>query len=87
MLVADAGQDPVHPVAQALSFRVRTASGLLRLSADSPRSLFLYDAEGDTVERDFTCGPAALPVTARYLSGPSGAETHRLLSLSFDGKR
>jgi tetratricopeptide (TPR) repeat protein len=71
----------------ALAFRVRTASGLLRLSADSPRSLFLYDAEGDTVERDFTCGSAALPVTARYVSGPPGAETHRLLWLSFDGKR
>ena len=71
----------------ALGFRVRTESGLLRLSADSPRSLFLYDAEGDTMERVFTCGPAALPVTARYLSGPSGAQSHRLLSLSFDGTR
>jgi tetratricopeptide (TPR) repeat protein len=71
----------------ALAFRVRTAAGVLRLSADSPRSLFLYDAEGDTVERDITCGPAALPVTARYLAGPPGAESHRLLSLSFDGAR
>ncbi len=71
----------------ALAFRVRTAFGLLRLSADSPRSLFLYDAEGDTVERDITCGPAALPVTARYLAGPPGAESHRLLSLSFDNAR
>jgi len=71
----------------ALAFRVRTASGLLRLSADSPRALFLYDAEGDTVERDLTCGPAALPVTVRYRPGPPGAETHRLLSLSFDGTR
>ena len=50
----------------ALAFRVRTALGLLRLSAESPRSLFLYDDDGDTVERDLTCGPAALPVTARY---------------------
>jgi tetratricopeptide (TPR) repeat protein len=70
----------------ALAFRVRTASGLLRLSAASPQALFLYDAGGDTVERDLTCGPAALPVTARYLSGPPGAESHRLLSLSFDGE-
>ena len=66
---------------------MRTAFGLLRLSADSPRSLFLYDAEGDTVERDITCGPAALPVKARYLAGPPGAESHRLLSLSFDSAR
>jgi tetratricopeptide (TPR) repeat protein len=71
----------------ALAFRVRTPSGLLRLSADSPQSLFLYDPEGNTVERDLTCGPAALPVTARYRPGPPGAETHRLLSLSFDGTR
>jgi len=68
----------------ALAFRLRTATGVLRLSADSPRSLFVYDAEGDTVERDFTCGPSALPVTARYLPGPPGANAHRLLSLSFD---
>lgn len=71
----------------ALAFRVRTASGLVRLRAESPRSLFLYDAAGDTVERDLTCGPAAIPVTARYVAGPPGTETHRLLSLLFDGTR
>jgi hypothetical protein len=65
--------------------RVRTPSGLLRLSAESLQSFFLYDAEGDTVERDFTCGRAALPVTARYRSGPVAADTHRLLSLTFEG--
>jgi hypothetical protein len=70
-----------------LAFRVRTTSGLVRLLADSPRSLFLYDAEGDTVERDFTCGPAALEVTARYLPAPPGGAGHRLLSLSVDGTR
>ena len=71
----------------ALAFRVRTTSGLLRLSADSPQSFFVHDAEGETVERDFTCGPATLPVTVRYLHGPRGAVTHRLLSLSFDPAR
>jgi hypothetical protein len=68
----------------ALSFRVRTASRVLRLSADSPRSIFLYDAEGETVERDLVCGPASASVTARYLTAPAGADTHRLLSLTFD---
>jgi tetratricopeptide (TPR) repeat protein len=68
----------------ALAFRVRTPKGLLRLAADSPRELFLYDADGGTVERSLTCGPASLAVTARYVSGPPGAETHRILSLSFD---
>lgn len=66
---------------------MRAAFGLLWLAADSPWSLFLYDAEGDTVERDLTCGPAAQPVMALYRPGPPVAETHRLLSLSFDGMR
>ena len=70
----------------ALAFRVRTTFGVLRLAAESPTALFLYDASGDTVERDLTCGPAALPVTARYRPGPPGSESHRLLSLSFDGE-
>lgn len=71
----------------ALAFRVRTASGLLRLAAESPKSVFLFDTEGEAVERDLTCGPASAPVTARYLTGPPGAATHRLLSLTFDRGR
>jgi tetratricopeptide (TPR) repeat protein len=71
----------------ALAFRVRTPSGLLRLAAESPQSFFLYDAEGDTIERDFTCGRATLAVTARYRNGPPGTAVHQLLSLSFDDAR
>jgi tetratricopeptide (TPR) repeat protein len=70
----------------ALAFRVRTTSGVLRLAADSPRALFVFDAEGETVERDFTCGPASARVTARYLTLPTG-EPLRLLSLTFDAAR
>jgi tetratricopeptide (TPR) repeat protein len=69
--------------AGALAFRVRTASGVLRLTAASPTAFFLYDAEGETLERDLTCGPASIPVTVRYSIAP-GMDTHRLLSLTFD---
>jgi hypothetical protein len=71
----------------ALVFRVSAASRVQRLTADSPQAVFLYDAAGDTVERDLTCGPASVPVTARYLVGPPGAETQRLLSLTFEPAR
>jgi tetratricopeptide (TPR) repeat protein len=68
----------------ALAFRVRTPAGVLRLSAASPREVFLFDADGETYERELACGPAALAVTARYRLGPAGASTHLLVSLSFD---
>jgi len=67
----------------ALAFRVRTPSGVLRLTAGSPTALFLYDAEGETVERDLTCGPASIPVTARYRATTPATETRELLSLTF----
>jgi hypothetical protein len=67
----------------ALAFRVRTVSGPLRLVAESPRALFLYDAEGETVERELTCGPSNVPVVARYKAGPPGSPDHVLVSLSF----
>jgi tetratricopeptide (TPR) repeat protein len=67
----------------ALAFRLRTASGVSRLTAASPNAFFLYDREGETLERDLTCGPASIPVTARYAPAP-GTDTHRLLSLTFD---
>ena len=69
----------------ALAFRVRTSEGVLRLAAPSPRDLFLFDADGETYERELTCGPSALPVAARYRAGVAGATTHALVSLSFEG--
>jgi tetratricopeptide (TPR) repeat protein len=73
--------------AGALAFRVRTPTGVLRLAAESGRSLFLYDADGETVERELTCGPASLPVTARYVAAPERPGTHVLLSLSFEDEK
>jgi Tfp pilus assembly protein PilF len=69
----------------ALAFRVRTPAGVLRLAAPSAREVFLFDAEGETYERELTCGASALAVTARYRVGLPGASTHALVSLSFEG--
>jgi hypothetical protein len=68
----------------ALAFRLRTPAGVLRLVADSPRALFLYDAEGETYERELTCGPSGAPVVARYRLAPPGTTGLALISLSFE---
>ena len=67
----------------ALAFRLRAAGGVVRLVAASPKDLFLYDAEGETYERELTCGPSSVPVLARYHAAPT-AEGYALVSLSFE---
>ena len=68
-----------------LVFRVRTAQATLRLAAASARDVLLFDAAGATYERDLTCGPASVPVTARYRRPDPGAAGDVVVSLSFGG--
>ena len=68
-----------------LVFRVRTAAATLRLAAASARDVLLYDAEGETFERELTCGPASVPVVARYRRPDAGAAGDVVVSLSFGG--
>jgi tetratricopeptide (TPR) repeat protein len=64
-----------------LAFTVRTASDTLRLAAASARDVLLLDANGETHERELTCGAADLPVVARYRA-TAGGDT--AVSLSFE---
>jgi hypothetical protein len=49
-----------------LDFVVEGAGGRRRLRAPSTRGVFVYAPDGTTVEREFTCGPQHLKVTARF---------------------
>jgi tetratricopeptide (TPR) repeat protein len=69
----------------ALDFVVDTAGTRLTLRASGPRSVLLYGADGEPLERDLVCGPQHSPVSAVYVradrteGGPGGT----LLSLTW----
>ena len=46
--------------------------------------MLLFDADGETFERELTCGPASVAVTARYRAD-AGATGDVVVSLSFGG--
>jgi tetratricopeptide (TPR) repeat protein len=66
-----------------LDFVVEGAGGRRRLRAPSTRGVFVYAPDGTTVEREFTCGPQHLKVTARFRAEPGARPVDgTLLSLT-----
>ena len=70
----------------ALDFVVDAAGTRLTLRAAGPRSVMLYGADGETLERELVCGPHHSAVSAFYMraDAPDGTMTGTLLSMTWD---